>query len=281
MSLVGKSVFITGASSGIGAALAKQLVVAGADVYLFARSTDKLKSLAEEIKLQNPEKKAQVAFSQDGDVTQYDKVKKAVDECIAAFGKIDILINNAGLALGAPRRFHEQSLEEIQTVNDVNVMGVYWATHAVLNGSMIKNNSGTILNVSSITGLNAPTFPGEATYHASKTSLEGFSNVLRHELTGTDIKVLVIRPGCVETHFHEQRVGYDKELYDDFFSGFDYKAFIDEHDRQLTADEVAEGAISMLSTPLKVSINALNIMPTPQRGYINDTTWNARHGIQR
>lgn len=172
--LAGKTAFLTGASSGIGAALAKQLYAADINVYLFARSTDKLHKLSDEIKREYPDAQAKLAISQEGDVTNYEKVKKAVDDAVEQFGAIDILINNAGLALGAPRPFWEQSLEEIQTVNDVNVIGVYWATHAVLKASMIKNNSGTILNISSVTGLQPPTFPGEASYHTSKAALGMF-----------------------------------------------------------------------------------------------------------
>jgi len=107
-------------------------------------------------------------------------------------------------------------------MNQTNINGTMFMTYAVLNASMMKRGSGTILNVSSVTGLEVPPFPGEAVYHANKACMEGFSNALRNELVGTDIKVLVIRPGVVDTNFHEQRVGYDEEMHSDFFKGFEW-----------------------------------------------------------
>lgn len=87
---------------------------------------------------------------------------------------------------------------------------------------MLKRKGGTILNITSITGLEVPPFPGEAVYHANKACQEAFSNSLRNELSGTDIRVLVLRPGCVATNFHSLRVGHDKEKYESFFEGFEY-----------------------------------------------------------
>lgn len=155
------------------------------------------------------------------DIQQYDSVKKAVDDAAKDHDQIDVLINNAGLALGAPSRFNDLKIEDILTMNQTNVNGTMFMTYAVLNASMIPRNSGTILNVSSVTGLEVPPFPGEAVYHANKACMEGFSNALRNELVGTDIKVLVVRPGIVDTNFHEQRVGYDEKLHDEFFEGFE------------------------------------------------------------
>lgn len=94
-------------------------------------------------------------------------------------------------------------------------------TYAVLNRAMLKKKAGTILNVTSITGLEVPPFPGEAVYHANKACQEAFTNAIRNELNGTDIRVLALRPGCVATNFHSQRVGHNKEMYDSFFEGFE------------------------------------------------------------
>jgi len=128
----------------------------------------------------------------------------------------------AGLALGAPATFPQLNIQDIQTMNNTNINGYMFMSHAVLNKSMIPRNSGTILNITSITGLEVPPFPGEAVYHANKACQEAFTNALRNELSGTDIRVLVLRPGCVATHFHEQRVGYDRRLYEEFFGGYEY-----------------------------------------------------------
>lgn len=94
--------------------------------------------------------------------------------------------------------------------------------HAVLNHSMLRRKAGTILNITSVTGLEVPPFPGEAVYHANKACQEAFTNALRNELSGTDIRVLALRPGCVATNFHSLRVGHDKEMYNSFFEGYEY-----------------------------------------------------------
>lgn len=105
-------------------------------------------------------------------------------------------------------------------MNNTNINGYMFTTHAVLNHSMRRTQAGTILNVTSITGLEVPPFPGECVYHANKECQEGFTNALRNELSGTNIRVLALRPGCVATNFHSQRVGHDEKMYNEFFEGF-------------------------------------------------------------
>ncbi|KAJ9638752.1 hypothetical protein H2199_006612 [Coniosporium tulheliwenetii] len=152
--------------------------------------------------------------------------QKAVDAAVALsiqeIGEIDVLVNNAGLALGAPAAFPQLSISDIMTMNNTNINGMMWVTHAVLNQSMLSRKEGTILNVTPTTALEVPPFPGEAMYHSNKALQEGFTNVLRHELSETNIRVLALRPGCVATNFHSLRVGHDKEKYDKFFEGFQY-----------------------------------------------------------
>lgn len=105
------------------------------------------------------------------------------------------------------------------TMNNTNVNGMMFVTHAVLNKCMLERKVGTILNVTSTTALEAPPFPGEAVYHANKACQEAFTNSLRNELTETNIRVLALRPGAVDNEFHHKRVGYDEELHDSFFEG--------------------------------------------------------------
>ncbi|KAJ5184251.1 hypothetical protein N7492_001867 [Penicillium capsulatum] len=102
-----------------------------------------------------------------------------------------------------------------------NVNGPMFVTHSVLNRTMLARKAGTILNITSVTGLEVPPFPGEAVYHSNKAAQEAFTNALRNELVGTDIKVLVLRPGVVATNFHSQRVGHDREMYDSFIEGYE------------------------------------------------------------
>ncbi|KAI1875041.1 uncharacterized protein JN550_002470 [Neoarthrinium moseri] len=247
MALNGKVVLLTGASMGIGEAIAGALAEQGAKLALVSRSEDKLQSLLRRINDQHPSCEASVYAADVGD---YEAVDKRVVE--------------AGLALGAPSRFPELSISDITTMNNTNVNGYMFVTHSVLNRSMMSRGEGIILNITSTTALEAPPFPGETVYHANKALQEGFTNALRNELNETNIKVLALRPGVVATNFHSQRVSYDKSMYEGFMEGF--------HD-------VAEAAIFMLSQPPNRSIKALDVVPTAQRSLnVFDRKWNERNG---
>lgn len=188
---------------GIGAAITRRLASEGATLILFARSGDKLKVLSEELKKDH---KGLEVFTTVVDVQDHTALSTAVKNVVVQVGYIDVLVNNAGLALGAPNAFPDLKIEQIIQMTGTNINGFMFATYAALNdGKMKQRGRGTILNVTSTTSLEVPPFPGEAVYHASKACQEAFSNVLRTELVGTDIKVLVLRPGVVATKFHEQR----------------------------------------------------------------------------
>lgn len=101
-----------------------------------------------------------------------------------------------------------------------NVNGPMYVAHSVLNRSMLSRKAGTIINVTSVTGLEVPPFTGEAVYHSNKAAQEAFTNSLRNELNGTNIRVLALRPGVVAGHFHAQRVGHDQSQYDEFLDGY-------------------------------------------------------------
>jgi 3-hydroxy acid dehydrogenase/malonic semialdehyde reductase len=203
MSLKNQTVLITGASMGIGAAIARRLASESTTLILFARSGDKLHTLASELQTAHPGLKV---FTTAVDVSDPTSLSTAVSEIVKIVDHIDVLINNAGLAIGAPNRFPDLKIQDIITMTSTNINGYMFATYAVLNeGKMKERGKGTILNVTSTTGLEVPPFPGEAVYHASKACQEAFGNVLRTELVGTDIKVLALRPGVVATNFHEQR----------------------------------------------------------------------------
>ena len=111
------------------------------------------------------------------------------------------------------------------TMNNTNINGLMFMTHSVLNQCMLKeenrHKSPIILNITSVTGLEVPPFPGEAVYHSNKACQEAFSNALRNELSETNIRVLTLRPGVVATNFHSLRVGHDKEKYDEFMDGYE------------------------------------------------------------
>ena len=272
MPLKGQLVVITGASMGIGAAIAKAVGLAGADLALLARSEDKLDDVAKDIyqACTQTKRTPPSIINQVVDVREYASVEHAVKEARKFHNNkpIDVLVNNAGLALGAPNMFPHLKLPDITQMTATNINGVMHSAYAVLNaGGMLQRKRGTILNVTSTTGLEVPPFPGEAVYHASKACQEGFTNALRTELQDSNIRVLALRPGVVATHFHHQRVQYSDKLYNEFIEGYE----------PLIADEVAENAVWMLERAEKVSIKALDVVPTAQRSLqVFDRNWNQR-----
>ncbi|RDW81867.1 hypothetical protein BP6252_02979 [Coleophoma cylindrospora] len=266
-SLTGQTALITGASMGIGEAIAQALAKEGANVVLVSRSQDKLELVERKIQAEYPAVKTMILPI---DIQNHEAVDHAVEIAVAKFGQIDILINNAGLALGAPGRFWELPVELINQMNGTNITGVMYVTHAVLNRSMWPTKTGTIINVSSVTGLECPPFDGEAVYHANKACLEAFSNSLRMETSGSNIRVLVLRPGCVATHFHLQRVKYDQDAMDEFFYGYE----------PLVGSDLADAVLYMLSRPGRTSIQALECVPTAQRALTRfDRDWNQRNAL--
>lgn len=267
MSLEKQTILITGASLGIGAAIAKALAREACTLILLARSEDKLTALASE--LRNAGASKLTVHTCPCDVRSSASVLSAITTIVKTTGPISILINNAGLALGAPKPFHELSIDEIDTMTGTNLSGYLYVTHAVLNaGGMLKLPSATILNVTSVTGLELPPFPGESIYHTTKAAQEAFTNSLRVELTGTNVRVLALRPGVVATHFHRQRVGYDDGAYEEFMEGYE----------PLQVEQVAKSAVWMLKQEEGVSIKALDVVPTGQRSLqVFDRSWNERH----
>jgi 3-hydroxy acid dehydrogenase / malonic semialdehyde reductase len=254
MALSNQNVLITGASMGIGASIAESLAKENANLILLARSEDKLVQLAGQIR------KTAISsikiFTRAVDVGNSSQVNSAVEQAVQELGPLDIVVNNAGLAIGAPNAFPELKLEDITTMTNTNIHGMMFTTYAALNaGGMRERGRGTILNITSVTGLEAPPFPGEAVYHTCKAAQEAFTNALRIELVGTRIRVLALRPGVVATHFHQQRVGYDQAMYDEFTKGYE----------PLVADEVAEAALFMLRQRESISVKALDVVPTAQR----------------
>ncbi|RDW94096.1 SDR family oxidoreductase [Aspergillus mulundensis] len=283
MAFNGKNVLITGASMGIGEAIVRKVAAEGANLALFARSVDKLQGITADLQGKNPRSKV---LYKAIDLQSYEAVEKAVSETVKELGDIDILINNvwtypalrqimdytncrqAGLALGAPAAFPDLKVSDIVTMNSTNINGLMFVTYAVLNSSMMKRKDGTILNVTSVTGLEVPPFPGEAVYHSNKAAQEAFTNALRNELSGTNIRVLALRPGVVATNFHSLRVGHDKGMYDGFMEGY----------TPLEADEIAGAAIYMLHQPLNISVKALDVVPSAQRSLnVFDRSWSERN----
>jgi len=184
---------VTGASSGIGLEVARQLVASGVGVGLFARSQSKLAHIAGE--LGN-------SLALPGDVSRYEDLERAVQQLEARFGGLDFLINNAGVGIFKP--VHELTPEEWQQVLQTNLTGAFYATKAAVP-AMQRRGGGYIINIASLAGKNA--FANGAAYNASKFGLLGFSEASMLDLRYYGIRVSSILPGSVDTPFAGNSTG--------------------------------------------------------------------------
>ncbi|MCA2009394.1 SDR family oxidoreductase [Tritonibacter mobilis] len=231
---------ITGASSGIGAAIARSLSNEGHPLLLLARRADRLEALG------LPD-----AMCRAVDVTDTSAVIAAIDEAEAAYGPVDLLVNNAGvMLLGA---LDAQDTSEWQQMFNVNVLALLGATQAVLS-RMKARNLGTIMNVSSIAG--KKTFPNHAAYTGSKFAVTGITENLREEVADSGVRVMAIYPGAVETellsHTSDEKIVEDYESWKNSMGGV------------LVADDVARAAIFMYVQPQGVNIRDITIAATRQ-----------------
>lgn len=254
MSLRAQSILITGASTGIGRAIAQACAKAGANLILCCRSLDDLEAAAREMSRAST---GLDALCLQADVAVFEDINDAVKEAVREFKQIDVLVNLAP-PFGSPNGFADLSLEQIVGMTGTSVNGYMFAAYAVLNaGGMRRRKAGTILNVTSTGGLDAPAYPGEAVYQTSKAAQEAFSEALRTELQDTNIKVLCLRPGVVAANFHRR----------DSLDGFDARE----------AEEVAEAAVFMLGSSERICVKTMDIVPTLQRDLqIFGSDWNSR-----
>nr|WP_321223400.1 SDR family oxidoreductase [uncultured Psychroserpens sp.] len=246
MNLENKTIIITGASSGIGESTAKKLAQNGANVVLMARSEDKLVSLKEAI-----EKEGGKALVATGDVTKSEDFKQVVSKAVDTYGKVDGLINNAGLM---PLSYVEKlKTDEWDKMVDVNIKGVLNGVSAVLP-QLKKQNGGDIINISSMAANRY--FPGGAVYCATKSAVKMFSEGLRQELAPKyGINVTSIEPGAVDTNL-------TSTITDD-----DIKEEIKEMQKMTTleSEDIANAIYYALSQPDRVNINDVYIVPSEQK----------------
>lgn len=191
--LAGHVAIVTGASAGIGEATARTLAGAGMRVALCARRRDRLERLADEIGAAGRQ-----AAACPVDVTDAPALRAVVEEIAARWGRIDVLVNNAGRGLAAA--FEDTGADELRALLELNLVAVLTGTHAVLP-QMRRQGRGHIINVSSVVGRRA--IPGRAAYAATKFALGGLSEALRMELRGTGIAVSLVYPIYTRTEFHE------------------------------------------------------------------------------
>ena len=241
-----KIVFITGASSGIGAACARKFAEGGYTLLLNARSVDKLQSLKTE--LEN-------AYSTDILLLPFDvRDRKAAEEAITTLPKqyqaIDVLVNNAGLALGMDKEY-EGTEENYDTMIDTNITALLMITRLVVPG-MIERGRGHIINIGSVAGDAA--YPGGSVYCATKAAVKVLSDGLRMDLVDTPLRVTNVKPGLVETNFSVTRFGGDKERADKVYQGI----------KPLTGDDIADVVYYTASAPEHVQIAEVLVLATHQ-----------------
>jgi len=245
--LDGKVAVITGASSGIGEAIAYSLSEEGAKVVLGARRSDRLTKVAEKINNQN----SGTAIALQTDVTNRDEVNQLIDKAKSITGNIDILVNNAGVMLLGPMA--ERPVDEWRQMMEVNVMGVLYCIKAALP-SFIEQKSGYIVNISSVSGRRV-TSTG-AVYSGTKFALNAITDGLRQELTDHGVRIVSIEPGLVATELPDH-IG-DDEIRERLTNM--------ENFTKLTSEDIAESVRYAVTQPDHVNVNEILIRPTDQKG---------------
>jgi hypothetical protein len=238
----GKIALITGATSGIGKATAKALNDMGANLILTGRDEKKLNELKNSLDVQT------LTFVFD--VRDKNSVSNTIEE-ILKITHIDILINNAGLALGL-EPIDEGNTEDWDTMIDTNIKGVLYVTKPIFR-HMKERNEGHIVNLGSVAGKTA--YPGGNVYCATKAALHSLNDSMNIDAYGTNIKVTNIAPGAVETEFSNVRFKGDRQKAKKVYEGY----------TPLSAEDIANAIICVLNTPPHVNIQYMDIMPTNQR----------------
>ena len=241
-----RNVFITGASSGIGKAMAYSFGKNGDNLILCARRQEKLQEIKKDIESNHGVK----VDIYELDVTRYEKVTDTVKEIIKSSGKIDILINNAGLALGL-EKFQDYNISDIERMIDTNIKGLLYITREVIP-NMVKNNKGHIINIGSTAGIYA--YGGAAVYCATKSAVKFLSDGIRIDTIDKSIKVSTLQPGIVETDFSEVRFHGDKEKAKKVYEGIE----------ALKPEDIADIALYVANQPEHVQISDVTIMATKQ-----------------
>jgi 3-hydroxy acid dehydrogenase / malonic semialdehyde reductase len=234
--------FVTGASGGIGAAVARRLAKGGASIVLAARRTERLETLAQTLEVP--------AHVVTLDVSKREEVCAAVAELPPEFADVDVLVNCAGGALGLEPAY-EASLDDWGAMIGSNVEGVVHVTRALLPG-MVARDRGHIVNIGSVAGTYP--YPGGNVYGAAKAFVAQCSLNLRADLIGKNVRVSLIEPGMVETDFSLFRFKGDAEKAAAVYRGL----------HALGADDIANAVQYCVAAPPHVNVNRLELMPTMQ-----------------
>lgn len=241
-----KTAIVTGATAGIGKATSRMLAANGYDVIITGRREHLLKQVGEEISEKTGAQVLPLVF----DVRDPAQVKKHLGSLEGKWSKIDVLVNNAGLASGL-NRIHEGELEDWEKMIDTNIKGLLYVTRSITPG-MVKRGSGHIINIGSIAGKEV--YENGNVYCATKHAVDALNKGMRIDLVDYGIRVTAIHPGAAETEFSVVRFHGDREKAGKVYEGF----------TPLYEDDIAEAVLFAVSRPPHVNINELVIMATAQ-----------------
>lgn len=240
-----KIALVTGATSGIGRATARKLALNGYNLILTGRRADRLENLATELRLFGVE-----ILTRCFDVRNELDVVAAINDLSEEWQKIDVLVNNAGLAVGV-NPIQNGVLDDWERMIDTNVKGLLYVTRNVAP-LLIKRGCGHIINIASIAGKEV--YPGGNVYCATKHAVDALSKAMRIDMLKHNIKVTNIAPGMVETEFSLVRYKGNEEAADRVYNGIE----------PLTADDIADTILFAVTRPAHVCLNDIVIMPTAQ-----------------
>ena len=240
-----KIALITGATSGIGEACARKFAAGGYNLILTARRSDKLSAIKTELEA-NGAKVRMLVF----DVRDAEAAQQAVESLEEEWKTIDVLINNAGLALGLDKEY-EGDPEDWNTMIDTNIKGLLTMTRLIVP-AMVQRNEGHVINVGSVAGDAA--YAGGNVYCATKAAVKAITDGLRIDVAESAVRVTNLKPGLVETNFSNVRFHGDNERADNVYKGI----------KPLTGDDIADVAFYAASAPKHVQIAEVLILATHQ-----------------
>jgi NADP-dependent 3-hydroxy acid dehydrogenase YdfG len=246
VSMKGKIVFVTGASSGIGAATAMEFARLGAKLILCARRLEKLQTMESELR----DAGAEDLLLLEMDVRDRQAVELALGELKHGWQAVDVLVNNAGLSRGLTK-LYEDDVENWEEMIDTNVKGLLYVTRSIVPG-MVERDRGHVINLGSIAGHMA--YANGGVYCATKAAERFISDGLRIDLNGTAVRVTSIDPGMVETDFSKIRFRGDEERAAKTYQNID----------PLQAEDIADAIVWAATRPAHVSIQSVVLTPTAQ-----------------
>ena len=240
-----KIALITGATSGIGEACARKFACGGYDLILTGRNVDKLKAVEAAARGQGADVLPLVF-----DVRDRKAATAAVNSLTGKWAEVDVLVNNAGLALGLEKEY-EGDIDDWETMIDTNVKGLLTMTRLIVPG-MVERNRGHVINIGSVAGDAA--YAGGNVYCATKAAVKAITDGLRIDVADTAVRVTNVKPGLVETNFSVVRFHGDNERADNVYRGI----------QPLTGDDIADVALYAANAPAHVQIAEVLVLATHQ-----------------